>query len=118
MKTIIISIVTILSVFLTNNFKAQSTNYVGKWETVTPVSFYNNSVLRIKITGTDNPNYLIITNNDKPKKKIGSKYDVDMNRLYTNVKGHQIYFIYHPNTDMLEAFKINGTSICLLTRFN
>jgi len=118
MKTIIISIVTILSVFLTNNIEAQSSNYVGKWETVTPVSFYNNLVLKIKISGTDNPNYLIITNNDTPKKKIGSKYDEDMDRLYTNVKGHQIYFIYHPTTDMLEAFKINGTSICLLTRFN
>lgn len=118
MKTLIISIVTILSVFLTKNVEAQSTNYVGKWETVTPVSFFNNSVMRIKIIGTDNPNYFIIINNDTPKKKIGSKYDEDIDRLYTNVKGHQIYFIYHPNTDMLEAFKINGTSICLLTRFN
>ena len=92
-------------------------NFNGKWETTAPVSFYNNSVLRIKISSTDMPDYAIITKADSPKKKIGAKYDSNTGRLYTTVKGNQIYFVYHPLTDMLEVFKINDASICLMTRF-
>ena len=118
MKTTIISLGILLMMFMTSfKTQAQMSNFVGKWETTTPVSFYNNSVMRIKISDIDVTNYLIITNADTPKKKIGSKYDPNTDRLHTTVKGHQIYFIYHPLTDMLEVFKINDASICYLTRF-
>ena len=117
MKTILSIGIFLMMTITSFTTKAQSTNFVGKWETTTPVSFYNNSVLRIKISGTEHPNYLIITNNDKPKKKIGSKYDETSGELHTTVKNTQIYFIYDPLTDMLEVFKSNGSSICYLTRF-
>jgi hypothetical protein len=116
MKTII-SLAIFVMTLVSFNTTAQMSNFVGKWETTTPVSFYNNSVMRIKISDIDVSNYLIITNADTPKKKIGSKYDPNTNRLYTTVKGHQIYFVYDPLTDMLEVFKINDASICLMTRF-
>jgi hypothetical protein len=116
MKTLI-SIGIFVMTLITTNVEAQTSNFVGKWETTTPVTFYNNSVLRIKITDTNTPDYMIITNHDTPKKKKGAKYDNNTGRLYTNVKGHQIYLIYHPLTDMLEVFKINDASICYMTRF-
>jgi len=71
--------------------------------------------LRIKISDTDAPNYMIITNHDAPKKKKGAKYDD--NKLYTNVRGHQIYFMYNPLTDMLEVHKMNDALVCYMTRF-
>jgi len=114
----ILSIAFLLSTMvLTSKAWSQSSNYVGKWETTTAVTFNNNSVARIKISGTDHPDYLIITRNETPKKKIGAKYDAETGRLYTNIKGHQIYFVYDPLTDMLEAHKINDALICYLTRF-
>lgn len=96
---------------------AQSTNFVGKWESTTQLTFNNNSILKIKISGTEHPNYLIITREESPKKKIGAKYDETTNRLYTTVKGTQIYFVYDNTTDTIEAFKINDASICDFIRF-
>jgi len=112
---VLISIGILAVMLITSKVEAQTSNFVGKWETTAPVPFYNNLVLRIKISDTDAPNYMIITNHDAPKKKKGAKYDD--NKLYTNVRGQQIYLVYDPLTDMLEVFKINGASICYMTRF-
>lgn len=112
----ILSILILINV-LTFKAEAQSTNFIGKWETTTPVPFNNNSVAKMKVSGTEHPNYLIITRAEKPKKKIGAKYDESTGRLYTTIKGTQIYFTYNPLTDMLEVFKINDTTICYMTRF-
>ena len=117
MKTII-SLAIFVMTLVSFNTTAQISNFAGRWETTAPLSFYNNLVLRIKISDTDTPDYAIITNHDAPKKKIGAKYDSNTGRLYTTVKGNQIYFVYDPLTDMLEVFKINDASICLMTRFN
>lgn len=117
MKVKLISLGILIMLFMASfQTQAQTSNFVGKWETTAPVPFYNNLVLRIKISDTDAPNYMIITNHDAPKKKKGAKYD--NNKLYTNVRGQQIYLVYDPLTDMLEVFKINGASICHMTRFN
>jgi len=114
----ILSIAFLLSiVVLTSKVWAQSSNFVGKWETTTAVAFNNNSVARIKISGTDHANYLVITRTEKPKKKVGAKYDEATGRLHTNIKVHQIYFVYDPLTDMLEVYKVTGNLICYLTRF-
>jgi len=113
---VLISIGILAVMLITSKVEAQTSNFVGKWETTTPVPFYNNLVLRIKISDTDAPNYMIITNHDAPKKKKGAKYDD--NKLYTDVRGQQIYLVYDPLTDMLEVFKTNGASICYMTRFN
>ena len=115
MKTII-SLAIFVMTLVSFNTTAQMSNFVGKWETTTPVTFYNNLVLRIKISDTNTPDYMIITNHDAPKKKKGAKYDD--NKLYTDVRGQQIYLVYDPLTDMLEVFKTNGASICYMTRFN
>jgi hypothetical protein len=115
MKTIISIAIFVMA--LSFNTTAQTSNFVGKWETTAPVSFYNNLVFRIKISDTDAPNYMIITNHDAPKKKKGSKYDPNTGRLYTNARGQQIYLVYDPLTDMIEVFKINDASICYMTRF-
>ena len=117
MKAIISIALLISAVLFTNKVQAQSSNYVGKWETTTAVAFNNNSVARIKISGTDYQDYLIITRYETPKKKIGAKYDADSGRLYTNIKGHQIYFMYDPLTDMLEVHKMNDALVCYMTRF-
>lgn len=116
MKTLI-SIGILAVMLITSKVEAQTSNFVGKWETTTPVTFYNNLVLRIKISDTDTPDYMIITNHDAPKKKKGAKYDNNTGRLYTSVRGQQIYLVYDPLTDMLEVFKINDASICYMTRF-
>jgi len=114
----ILSIVFLLSfVALTSRTWAQSSNFVGKWETTTAVAFNNNSVARIKISGTEHANYLVITRAEKPKKKVGAKYDDATGRLHTTIKGHQVYFIYDALTDMLEVYKVTGNLICYLTRF-
>jgi hypothetical protein len=113
----IISIAIFIMTLVSFNTTAQSANFVGKWETTTAVTFNNNSVLKIKISGTEHPNYLIITRAEMPKKKIGAKYDEATGRLHTTVKGQQIYFVYDASTDMLEVFKINDASICYMTRF-
>ena len=118
MKVKLISLGILIMMFMTSfKSQAQISNFVGRWETTTTVSFYNNLVLRIKISDTDTPDYAIITNHDAPKKKIGAKYDSNTGRLYTTVRGNQIYFTYNPLTDMLEVFKINDASICDLIRF-
>lgn len=116
MKTII-SLAVFIMTLVSFKAEAQTSNFVGKWETTTTVSFYNNLVLRIKISDTDMPDYMIITNHDAPKKKKGAKYDSNTGRLYTNVRGQQIYLIYDPLTDMLEVYKINDALICYMTRF-
>lgn len=112
----ILSIAILITTLVSFKAEAQSTNFIGKWETTTPVPFNNNSVAKMKVYGTEHPNYLIITRAEKPKKKIGAKYDEETGRLHTTIKGTQIYFVYNPLTDTLEAFKINDTSICHLTR--
>ena len=113
----ILSIAILITTLVSFKAEAQSTNFIGKWETTTPVPFNNNSVAKMKVSGTEHPNYLIITRAEKPKKKIGAKYDEVTGRLYTTIKGTQIYFVYNPLTDMLEAFKMNDASICDLIRF-
>jgi len=117
MKTIL-SIGIFLMMFITSfTTQAQSTNFVGKWESITPVSFYNNNILKIKIIGTDNPNCLIIVNAINPKKKFVAKYDDITGRLYVSYQTQQLYLEYYPDTDMLRVFKTDGTFICYMTRF-
>jgi hypothetical protein len=114
----ILSIAVFIMTLISFDTVAQSSNFIGKWETTTAVSFNNNSVARIKISGTEHANYLIITRAEKPKKKVGAKYDESTGRLYTTIKGTQIYFVYDTLTDMLEVRKMNDALICYLTRFN
>lgn len=118
MKTII-SIAMFIMMIVSFNAKAQSTNFVGKWESTTTVSFYNNSILKIKILATSNPNCLIIVNAINPKKKFIAKYDDLTGRLYVMYQTHSLYLEYYSDTDTVKVFKTSDdTFICLMTRFN
>jgi hypothetical protein len=97
---------------------AQSTNYVGNWQSTAPVASMNNAVLKIKVLSTNEPNVFIIVNADSPKKKIVSKYNQQDGRIYATVKSTPIYLVYLAASDSLECYKTStNTKICDLTRY-
>ena len=121
MKTLhgrILGLAFLAFLFLTStNTIAQATNFVGNWESTTPIVSMNNSVMRIKILATSNPNVLIIINRDNPIKKIIAKYDPINGRISASVKNTPIYFVYMPATDSLECYKTSTNAlICDLIR--
>jgi hypothetical protein len=106
-------------IFLLNTESfAQSTSYVGNWQSSTPVSINNNTIMRIKILSTSNPDVFIIINPDNPKKKITAKYNTADGRLYATVKNTPIYLVYLSASDSLECYKAaTNTKICDFTRY-
>lgn len=90
--------------------KAQGTNYVGNWESTTPVAQYNNLVLRVQISSTSDPNVFILVNADAPKSKFTGKYNATQNRLYTTFKKKPIYLVYDAANDKLECYKSKDDS--------
>jgi len=112
-----ISVVAIFFLFAFSA-SAQSTNFVGNWQSTAPVVSMNNSIVKIKVLSTSEPNVFIIINPDNPKKKFVSKYDQPTNRLYTTIKNQNLYFTYVTSTDMLECYKVsNDSKIADLTRY-
>lgn len=100
------------------NLNAQNTNYVGNWQSTTPVASMNNSIMRIKILSTSDPNVFIVINADNPKKKILAKYKPADGRIYATVKNTPIYFVYVAASDSLQCFKqSNNALICDMTRY-
>jgi hypothetical protein len=121
MKTLhgrILGLAFLAFLFLTStNAIAQASNFVGNWESATPVVIMNNSVMRIKILATSNPNVLIIINRDNPTKKIIAKYEPTNGRISATVKNTPIYFVYVSSTDGLECYKTSTQAlICNLIR--
>jgi len=101
-----------------SNSIAQSTNYVGNWQSTAPVASMNNSIMKIKILSTNDPNVFIIINADSPKKKIVAKYNSTDGRIYATVKNTPIYLVYNSSLDNLQCFKqSNNALICDLTRY-
>jgi hypothetical protein len=97
---------------------AQSASYAGNWQSTSPIASMNNSILKIKILSTSDPNVFIIVNAASPKKKINAKYDQTDSRLYATVKSTPIYFVYVPATDSLECYKSsNNSKLCDLNRY-
>ena len=122
MKTLqvrILGLTFLALLFLTSsNSFAQATNYVGNWESTTPVVSMNNAVMHIKVLATSNPNVLVIINIDKPKKKIIAKYENTDGRVYASIRNTPVYLIYVPATDSLECYKTNTNAhICNLIRY-
>ncbi len=104
--------------FTSSNSFAQATNYVGNWQSTAPVVSMNNSIMRIKILSTNEPNVFIIINTDNPKKKIVAKYNPADGRVYATVKNTPIYLVYNAGSDNLQCFKqSNNALICDLTRY-
>ncbi len=101
-----------------SNAITQTTNYVGNWQSTTPVVSMNNSIMKIKILSTNQPNVFIIINADNPKKKIIAKYNPADGRVYATVKNTPIYLVYLAATDSLQCYRqSNNTLICDLNRF-
>jgi hypothetical protein len=97
---------------------AQSTNYVGNWESTTPVAQYNNLTLRVQISSTSDPNVFILVNADAPKGKFSGKYNAAQDRLYTTFKKKPIYLKYDASADKLECFKSkDDTKLYELSRY-
>ena len=122
MKTLhfkLMSLSMIAFLWLTSsNSIAQSTNYVGNWQSTAPVASMNNSIMKIKILSTNNPNVFIIINADSPKKKIVAKYNSTDGRIYATVKNTPIYLVYNSSLDNLQCFKqSNNALICDFTRY-
>jgi hypothetical protein len=90
---------------------AQATSCVGNWQSSTPIAISNNTILRIKILSTSNPDVFIIINPDNPKKKIIAKYNTPDGRLYATVKNIPIYFIYISSSDSLECYNVSTNAI-------
>ena len=108
----------VLFLSLFSNSYAQGVNYVGNWESTTPVAQYNNLTVRIQIIATANPDAFIIVNADSPKNKFDAKYNSSQDRLYTTLKKHPIYFKYVSSSDMIECYKSkDDTKIYELTRY-
>lgn len=100
------------------NLNAQTTNYVGNWQSTAPVASMNNTIMRIKVLSTSDPNAFIIINADNPKKKIIAKYKPTDGRIYATVKNTPIYLVYISSSDSLQCFKqSNNALICDLTRY-
>lgn len=95
----------ILFTALFNQSYAQGSNYVGNWESTTPVTQYNNLTVRLQIVATSNPDAFIIVNADSPKYKFDAKYNATQDRLYTTLKKKPIYFKYVSASDKLEVYK-------------
>jgi len=97
---------------------AQATNYVGNWQSTTPIVSMNNAILKIKVLSTSNPNVFIIINADTPKKKITAKYNQADGKMYATVKSTPIYLVYIASSDSLECYKSsNNVKICDLNRY-
>lgn len=106
------------SLLLTSESFTQATSYVGNWQSSTPVSISNNTIMRIKILSTSNPDVFNIINPDNPKKKITAKYNTADGRIYATVKNTPIYLVYLSASDSLECYKAaTNTKICDLTRY-
>jgi len=104
--------------FLSTESFAQATSYVGNWQSTTPVSISNSTILKIKILSTSNPDVFIIINPDNPKKKITAKYNTADGRVYASVKNTPIYLVYISASDSLECYKAStNVKICDLTRY-
>jgi hypothetical protein len=116
-KIMSFSLLAILWLASSNTF-AQATNYVGNWQSTAPVVSMNNSILKIKILSTSDPNVLIIINADNPKKKIIAKYNAADGKIYATVKNTPVYFVYVGTSDSLQCFKqINNALLCDLNRY-
>ena len=46
---------------------AQATSFVGNWQSTAPVVSMNNSIVKIKVLSTSDPNVFIIINSDNPE---------------------------------------------------
>ena len=101
-----------------NQASAQSTSYVGNWESTGPVAAYNGQTLRLQIASTADPDVFIIVNEDTPKMKYTGKHDYPSGRLFMNYKKKMLYFIYVPATDMLEGYNAqNDVKIADFVRY-
>lgn len=121
MKTLqvkFISLTLLAFVWLSNSETfAQATSYVGNWQSTAPVASMNNSILRIKILSTNDPNVFIIINADNPRKKIMAKYNQIDGRVYATVRNTPIYLVYIPSNDSLQCYKeSNNSLLCNMTR--
>ena len=100
------------------NSNAQSTSYVGNWQSTAPVASMNNSILRIKILSTSDPNVFIIINADNPKKKIIAKYKPADGKIYATVKNTPIYLVYIASSDSIQCYKQSNNALMSdLTRY-
>jgi hypothetical protein len=100
------------------NSNAQSTSYVGNWQSTAPVASMNNSIMRIKILSTSDPNVFIIINADNPKKKIIAKYKPADGKIYATVKNTPIYLVYIASSDSIQCYKQSNNALMSdLTRY-
>ena len=118
MRKVSLLSVFILFVALFSKSFAQGTNYVGNWESTTPVVQYNNLTVRISISSTTDPNVFVLINIDKPKRKFIGKYNDSEDRLYTTIAKKPIYFKYNAVSDILECYRQKDDSkVYELTRY-
>lgn len=97
---------------------AQSTNYVGNWKSNAPVAMMNNSLMKIKVLSTSDPNLFMVVSSDVPKKKNPAKYIPTDGNLYVTLKNTAIYFVYISSNDSLKCYRLSDNSlICSLSRF-
>lgn len=122
MKTIKLNLlgIGILSLFFlfALNASAQSSSYVGNWQSTAPVPSMNNAIVKIKILSTSDPNVLIIVNFDNPKKKFVAKYDASTNRIYAIIRNQNLYFNYVAASDTIDCYNVsNNNLVCSMVRF-